>query len=498
MEDLKKIGCDNCGGELIFSPGTQLSTCNFCGSEFNIQNATDVEVEKVDAILPFNTSSNQFEIAALKWLSDGDFTPDDILEGSLFNNQVGMYLPMWFFSGKYDGNWSASSGYDREEEYWGKSYDGKRVQKTRTVTDWRPSSGRCNGDFTFLATASRDSSVPSSVKDFSHNVEFGRGEMKDFKAEYTQGFSLLKLELSSQEAWSIHGKSQASSYVRSQSKDRVPGDHFKDFYVDAVYDIKGKTSCYVPFWLRNYKYKDSGFHLYMDGTNVSRIDGVRPVDKERESVVKTIENTRNYGCAGIAVLGIAILLIYIYSVPYESDPEVSLFLILSPIVIGGIFYYIQNQRKNTILADSKKVRQDKLAARIKSLGPINGGGGNNKYSNLSKEQMLEVCKLINPHTQWEFHQICDNDGIGTDDCYEFISPDYLEDFDGVDPPADKKCIQFNIHQPSHNAIQCYSRGDWDNDAVPSDKIQLIDNYLMTIDKNSKTNENFTSKPKPSF
>ena len=82
--------------------------------------------------------------------------------------------------------------------------------------------------------------------------------------------------------------------------------------------------------------------------------------------------------------------------------------------------------------------------------------------------------------------------------YEFLSPDYLEDFDGVEPPEDKKCIQFSIHQPSFNAIQCFSRGDWDNVAVPSDKIQLIDNYLMTIDKSSKTTENNTRKSKPSF
>ena len=496
MEKLKKIGCDNCGGELVFSPGTQLSTCNFCGSEFNIQNATDTEVEKVDSILPFSTSADQFEIAALKWLSEGDFTPDDILESSLFNNQVGVYLPMWFFKGRYDGNWSASSGYDRQEEYLDKSFDGKKiVKRTRTVTDWRPSSGRCNGNFKFLATASRDSSVPSSVKDFSHNVEFGRGEMKDFKAEYTQGFSLLKLELDSGEAWSIHGESQASKYVRSQSRDRIPGDHFKDFYVDAVYDINLKASCYVPFWLRNYKYKDSGFHLYMDGTSVLRVDGVRPVDKERESVVGTIKNIRNYGCAGIAVIGIAIFG-YMFSEGMESDQftaDQAFIALLVSIAIGGIFYYIQNNRTKTILSDSKKVRQDKLAARIKELGPIKGVGGNNKYSNLSKEQMLEVCKLINPHTQWEFHQYCEEDGM-----YEFLSPDYLEDFDGVEPPEDKKCIQFSIHQPSFNAIQCFSRGDWDNVAVPSDKIQLIDNYLMTIDKSSKTTENNTRKSKPSF
>ena len=327
MESIKKIGCGNCGAELMFSPGTQLSLCNFCGSEFQIETAIDSKVKTVNSILPFSTTPNQFEIAALKWLSEGDYTPDDILEGSLFNNQVGMYLPMWLFTGKYDGEWSASSGYDRQEEYWDKSFDGKKlVKKTRTVTDWRPSNGNCKGNFTFLATASNESSVPRSVKDFSHGVEFNAGELKDFKLEYTQGFSLIELELENDEAWNYHGESQANSYVESQSRQRIPGDRYKDFYVNAVYDINTKLSCYVPFWLRNYNYNESEFYLYMDGTNVLRIDGVRPKDAERENIVKDIETKRNWGCAGFVVLGLVLVMALM-----DSNEELA----------GGLFGLLQ-------------------------------------------------------------------------------------------------------------------------------------------------------------
>lgn len=65
MSDFKKISCKNCGGELIFSPGTQLSTCNFCGSEFDIENSSDTKIKSVDKILPFSTTDDEFEIAAL-------------------------------------------------------------------------------------------------------------------------------------------------------------------------------------------------------------------------------------------------------------------------------------------------------------------------------------------------------------------------------------------------------------------------------------------------
>lgn len=363
MENLKKIGCNNCGGELFFSPGTQMSTCNFCGSEFNIQEATDTEVKMVEKILPFNTSAADFEIAALRWLSEGDLTPDDILEGSLFNNQVGVYLPMWVFDGRFDGSWSASSGYDRIEEYLGRSLDGKStVTKTRTVTDWRPSNGNCKGDFQFLATASSENSIPVSVKVFSHDVVVTKNSIKDFNADYTQGFSLLEIQLESEECWELYGKDQADFYVERTSKKRIPGDHYKDFYVDAVYDLNKNTSCYVPFWLRNYKYNTSDFHLYMDGTDVSRIDGERPIDEQRASVINEIDKKRNMGCGGISVIGLVI-----YFALAESSIDIAVFILLGAIISGAIFVSTQNNKKKTIIATSKQLRQAKLDAKIKAL-----------------------------------------------------------------------------------------------------------------------------------
>ena len=372
MSELKKISCENCGGELIFSPGIQLSICNFCGSEFNIQNSSETQVKTVEKILPFSTTTAEFEIAALKWLSEGDLTPDDILDSSLFNNQVGVYLPMWLFDGRYDGSWSASSGYKRTEEYVGKSFDGKKLErKTRTVTDWRPSNGNCKGDFQFLATASSESSIPSSVKVFSHNVEVTRNNLKDFQLEYTQGFSLLEIQLESEECWDIFGKTQADHYVERESIKRIPGDTYKDFYVDAVYDINKSISCYVPFWLRNYKYNGEDFFLYMDGTSVSRIDGVRPKDKERSAEVDKIDNQGKIGCGITVLLGIAPLI-------GGADEDFSGTFLLVMAVIGIIWMWRKNSQKDKLIKESKDRRQVKLEQKINAL---KNGSSQNSINN---------------------------------------------------------------------------------------------------------------------
>jgi len=361
MTGFKKISCENCGGELIFSPGTQLSTCNFCGSEFNIQNSSDTQVKAVEKILPFSTTNVDFEIAALKWLSKGDLTPDDILESSIFNSQVGVYLPMWMYEGRYDGSWSASSGYNRTEEYVGKSLDGKKFEtKTRIVTDWRPSNGNCKGDFQFLATASADSSIPSSVKAFSHDVNVTRNNLKDFKLEYSQGFSLLEIQLESDECWDLHGEWQANNYVESVTKRRIPGDKYKDFYVDAVYDLTNKVSCYVPFWLRNYKYNNKDFHLYMDGSNSLRLNGNKPIDKERSAEVDKLNRQGGIG------LGVSIFIGFIpFIVDADDDFSGPFFWIM--LVIGIILMWRKMREKDQLIQDSKDRRQVKLEQKINAL-----------------------------------------------------------------------------------------------------------------------------------
>jgi hypothetical protein len=103
----------------------------------------------------------------------------------------------------------------------------------------------------------------------------------------------------------------------------------------------------------------------------------------------------------------------------------------------------------------------------------------NKYSNLSKDQMLEVCKIIHPDVNWKFHQIRDQNGEGTDDSVEFI------DDDGDDDGA---YLGFCIHRPpNQEIIYFYFKEDFDNDEIPPNKIKLIDKYLKSIKPGVQTN-----------
>ena len=77
--------------------------------------------------------------------------------------------------------------------------------------------------------------------------------------------------------------------------------------------------------------------------------------------------------------------------------------------------------------------------------------------------MLEVCEIINPDTKWSFFQILDNDGKGTDDCYEFTA-------------KDNSIAQFNIHQGQDDELRFYLKGDIDNGDI-SDLLKIPKNNV---------------------
>lgn len=281
---LKKISCSNCGAELIFDPGTQMVNCNFCGSKFEIENAVDEEVIVPDSILPFKITKEMYYQALLSWLSQGDYTPDDILTSSIFEQINGLYLPMYIYEGRYHGNWSASSGYNREVDYteWDE-YQKKMVKKTKTITDWRPSSGQFSGTFKTMVYAGHYKGIKSEIIDFAQSGSINSNSLKDYDLKYLLNFNFIEFTLNENSVWKSTGIHKAYAIAYKDLIHRIPGDCFKDLSEDTSYNLKSSVNVYVPYWIVYYKYAEKEFYVCMDGTNSSRIDGKKPVDEKTKS-----------------------------------------------------------------------------------------------------------------------------------------------------------------------------------------------------------------------
>ncbi|AJR04689.1 CFI-box-CTERM domain-containing protein [Siansivirga zeaxanthinifaciens] len=108
----------------------------------------------------------------------------------------------------------------------------------------------------------------------------------------------------------------------------------------------------------------------------------------------------------------------------------------------------------------------------------------NKYSKLNKLEFLEICKIIHPDAEWEFHQVLDNDGKGSDDCYEFLG-------------NDGSMMQFNIHRSEYDELRFYKHyADGKLFEIGEETLKFsedkIDNYLHSLINKSQDTENKNS------
>lgn len=163
MSSIKGIVCTQCGATDIILIDESFAKCKVCGAHLNIQKEDKSEStiiikhegnkeNKNEPLVSFFTVKENCEMKDFTRTAYVDlFTSelsDDICEAKFFpaKMEINHYI---LVTAEYEISYNASLGYDRVEKYLGKekqrqsdgTYIEKLVEKERTVTDWRPTSG---------------------------------------------------------------------------------------------------------------------------------------------------------------------------------------------------------------------------------------------------------------------------------------------------------------------------------------------------------------------
>ena len=345
---LKTLTCRTCGADLIFDPATQATVCNYCGNSFRVEEAVDKVVATPDGILPFKVAKEQYHQRLLEWLIEGDYTPDDILESSVFDQVNGIYLPLFMYVGKYHAPWVASAGYDRKESHL-TTVNGKLVETTRTVTDWRPCNGEANGSFTESIFAGEH--IKPEIAAFAAGCAFAGGDLKEYDPRYTLGFVMQGFTGSDEDVWNTHITGRVRAIVEADIKQKIPGDRQRDLSYD-VFTEKKAFRVYAPYWIVYYKYKGTEYHVCMDGLTSARMDGKRPEDQARKQTVSRLFRPAHIFLA-------TWLLVFFCATQVSSDvATIAFFVGLVPTII---LYARASSKKKTLIDTAKKLRQQILS-----------------------------------------------------------------------------------------------------------------------------------------
>ncbi len=346
---LKEVKCSNCGADVQYLPGLEVTVCGYCGSRFAVDTRPiDVSVEAPDLIAPFAVNRDRFLASIRAWLSDGDYTPDDVLTAEI--ETKGTYLPFYAWSGEYKADWFASSGYDRQEEYLGMQ-DGKLVKKRRTVTDWRPSNGVINGKYLVYTLAS--DAIPQELAQFCE--ETPPSSAISFDPKQITGYTLEPFERDKTE-FMTRVEQEVDAIAKMKASPLVPGDRSKDLICTTKLESQNCNRVYLPFWITTFVYSGKPFRCIVDGLNEKRIIGQRPQDPDR---IKKAKKLLLPGKLALIASGVALV------VPPMLGMQMMVgahkWIVFGLLGATVLLWIAGSIAKSVMLARSRKLRQQLLA-----------------------------------------------------------------------------------------------------------------------------------------
>jgi hypothetical protein len=300
---------------------------------------------QLDYYFDSTITETEFEEEVMKYLAEGDYTPDDIFE-SITTEKNLCGVPFFYYLKDYKGNAFAEGGQERTE-----TYVVNNNTQYRTRTDWFPISQYIEGEVDAVVYAGTP--CHKSIVDFYEKLKFKIADLKEVKVidAYFDGLSKL-FEKSSDEQWEKHGVYYAYEKVKSISIHKIRAKLVRNFDVQVRFSDKESFSFIYPFWVFNYSYNNEQFVYILDGLNKERFAGSRPVDKKKKVVVS------NY-IKGIWILGILFSL-FASGIAFLFTKEI-LWVPLSLFVSGiGITVFLHSGGVKEIKNQSKLARQRKL------------------------------------------------------------------------------------------------------------------------------------------
>lgn len=269
--DIDVYLCNNCGAQIIADPNVSTTSCVYCKNTAILKDKLQDEFNP-DYVIPFKFTKED-AITAFKNLEKGR-----ILMPKTFNSKKnieemsGIYIPFWLYN--YDSN-------------------GMIEANCKRITSWRSGNYRYTKTDTYVVTRGGDMRfehipVDGSKRfpnDIMNSIEpFDYKDIKEFNYSYLSGFLSEKYDVTKDEAIEEATKRAKNSFIEEMKKNIV-GYNVVTPIKDSI-NLKNTSHSYVllPVWMLNVKYKDKIYTFAMNG-QTGKLVGNIPIDKKRATLV---------------------------------------------------------------------------------------------------------------------------------------------------------------------------------------------------------------------
>lgn len=270
-EGLDVYTCNNCGASIVVDPNVSTTSCVYCKNTAILKDKLHGEFNP-NFVIPFKHTKED-AIAAFKKLGKGK-----ILMPKAFNIKKnikeisGIYIPFWLF------DFDASGEIDAD---------------CKRITTWRSGNYRYTKTDTYFATRGGNMNfnripVDGSKRfpnDIMNSIEpFDYNDLKDFNFSYLSGFLSEKYDMTSEEVIS-EAQNRAKNTFIDEMKSDIKG-YNTVIPVSNNINLNNTKKLYVllPVWMLNVKYKDKIHTIAMNGQTGKMVGNI-PIDYKKAILI---------------------------------------------------------------------------------------------------------------------------------------------------------------------------------------------------------------------
>lgn len=260
--------CSGCGATIEVDKDSTATICPYCGSKYVLAQKQE-EAILPDGVIPFQIDNNKVREIFGKWINGLKMAPGELKALYQQGNIQGRYVPFWTFDADTVARYTGMGGKDRIEHY--KDKDGN--DRTRTVTDWYPTSGTIRhffDDVLVNGTSNMKASLINGMDDYDLK------QAKPYSPDYFSGFLAESYSIDMETAHSSARRQMESAlHSMADSEIRRKYDRSKDVNVSVSYSGETYKHMMLPLYATSYSYKNKNYTVLVNGQN-GKIKGEYP------------------------------------------------------------------------------------------------------------------------------------------------------------------------------------------------------------------------------
>ena len=339
--DFYQVECPKCHSPLnSIDPLSGKVKCPFCGTNYQITANMKSETGMSEQIVPFATLVGDFVYSACKMLAEADYAPVDISGLISFDGIKGVYLPVFFYEGQYECDWSCKIKQTPAN-------DG--AEKTRKEV-YRQENGVSKGDYFVVGLACEGVESGRELAEYVRAMDYRGDGLKPFQRNDLNNCLFLVRNMDASQTWRQWGEESLNTIARNNTCLHLQSNDIKDFKCKVVPKAlhEGRFIFY-PVWMLNYQYDGKLHHIFMDGTGRNGVKGTTLIDRSLKAKAEKPFTILKY----IAVVAIVIPLLMLLAGWYLPA---CIALVATGLVFFAYRYYAQ-WHKNRLIRKARDQRE---------------------------------------------------------------------------------------------------------------------------------------------